>query len=343
MSAEGEVSIVVPTYRRPDALRETLHGLLALDFPAGRYEVIVVDDGSGDETADVVAECRRSNIPELTYLPQPSRGAAAARNVGAAAAGGKLLLFCDDDMLLAPSHLALVMQTRELHGDCAVNGVRWFTPEIETALAQTPFGRFRLDLEREFWRTEGVALDATCTQVPSLSACDLAVAADVFTALGGFDEDVPYAGAEDQDFSYRAARAGCRLIRNAAIRSLHNDQLVSLERFCAREERSAATIGVLAVKHPADFGCTDLVVKNGPIRASDGARLISKKLVKGALSRRFLLAPLHVTARALERLRAPDAALRRLYNALLALHIFRGVRAGLQRGRPRPVAPCDCD
>ena len=49
------VSIVVPTYKRPDALRETLESLAKLEYPADRFEVIVVDDGSEDETSQVCA------------------------------------------------------------------------------------------------------------------------------------------------------------------------------------------------------------------------------------------------------------------------------------------------
>jgi len=77
MSSNGRaapfVSIVVPTRNRARLLRDCIVSLMQQDLPADRYEIIVVDDGSTDETPDVVREIRRrTNRPDIRYVrPEP--------------------------------------------------------------------------------------------------------------------------------------------------------------------------------------------------------------------------------------------------------------------------------
>src|SRR5688500_16831171 len=89
------VSMVIPTFRRPEALRATLESVMAIDYPADAYEVIVVDDGSGDRTPEVVRSFERP-APRVRCVEQPNSGVARARNQGAALATGELLIFLDD-------------------------------------------------------------------------------------------------------------------------------------------------------------------------------------------------------------------------------------------------------
>ncbi len=116
------VSFVVPTHRRPEALRSTLEApCCSLTIRTADYEVVVVDDGSGDDTRDVVGGRRRPE-PARAYTEQPNCGVATARNRGAAAAEGELLIFLDDDMLVKPDHINVHLATRDPYGDCLVNG-----------------------------------------------------------------------------------------------------------------------------------------------------------------------------------------------------------------------------
>ncbi|MEU5278088.1 glycosyltransferase family 2 protein [Streptomyces asoensis] len=96
------VSVVVPTRDKADSLRLTL-ACLARQVCPEPHEIVVVDDGCTDDTADVVASAA-ARLP-LRTVPGPRAGRAAARNAGAAAARGSLLLFLDDDILLPPSAL----------------------------------------------------------------------------------------------------------------------------------------------------------------------------------------------------------------------------------------------
>jgi GT2 family glycosyltransferase len=319
-------SIIVPTFRRPDALRETLIALLALDYPARRYEVIVVDDGADAGTAGLLNRLGDHDI-NVRLESQRQRGAAAARNHGARVATGELLLFCDDDIVVRDDHLRRHCETRRGHGDSLVNG-RWeFSPDTLAALLRTPFGRFRLELERRFQQeATGQPLDDGKLKVALVGSWNLALRRELFWNLGGFDEAFPVAGAEDQDLSLRARAAGCDLLLDPAIVCLHNDNRVDLRLYCAREERNARTMPILAQKYPREFGDAPYVRENRPISSGDPARLVAKKVLKRLLADRRVLTLLHRVTDLVETTGPPERVLHRLYTGLLGLHLFRGFR-----------------
>jgi GT2 family glycosyltransferase len=327
--SDPSFSIVVPTFRRPDALRETLSALLALDYDADRYEIIVVDDDGDDGSAERVLASFDEPLVPLRIERQRRLGAAHARNRGAGLASGEFVLFCDDDMVVSRSDLRSRVHAFERHGDVAV-AARWeFSPAAAGALRATPFGRYRIDLERQFQdgaAGEPLPDDPQSLRMELVGAATLCLARERFLGIGGFDETFPLAGAEDQDFSMRARAAGMTLLLDTRICSLHNDDNFTLEGYCAREHRSAQTVAILARKYPAEFAGTAYVRENRPISADDPARLVAKKLVKQALSRDQALASLGRAVALLERAHLPDRALRRLYRGLLGLHLFRGFR-----------------
>jgi glycosyltransferase involved in cell wall biosynthesis len=94
-------SIVIPTYNRANFIADTLRSVLAQTFAA--LEILVVDDGSKDNTADVVA---RFSDARLRYLVKENGERGAARNYGFARAKGEYVLFLDSDDLFHPTHLA---------------------------------------------------------------------------------------------------------------------------------------------------------------------------------------------------------------------------------------------
>jgi len=329
VSSSATVSVVIPTYRRPDALRATLSALAAAEHPASALEVIVVDDDGSGDAAKVIAALDTGSL-RVRCLDGSRGGAAAARNRGAASGEGDLLIFCDDDVIVQPDHVERHVAAREAVGDPLVNGV-WTLPERTLAsFRSTPFGRFRLDLQRAFEaEADGRALGDQRYETPLVSARNLAIRRELFWGLGGFDDAFPWAGAEDQDLSLRARKAGCPLVRDHGIRVLHNEQILTLDQFCTREERSAQTAVVLARKFPAEAGDRPLFAENTRVSRSDGFRVAAKKASKWMLARRIPLSVLHRVTRAAERLRAPEAVVRGLYRRVVGLHIFRGVRSEL--------------
>lgn len=103
MADRPRVSAIIPTYNRADLLGQTLQSLLAQTVPPD--EIIVVDDGSEDETPQLVAQFS----PRVRYIRIANSGAPVARNAGAARATGDWLWFCDSDDLWRPTYLARAM------------------------------------------------------------------------------------------------------------------------------------------------------------------------------------------------------------------------------------------
>ena len=102
------VSVVVPTYRRPEMLERCLKALLAQRFPADAFEIVVADDGPDEATRRTVRELalRTGGAPEIRYVPVTgSQGPAGARNRGWEAADSPVIAFTDDDTLPQPGWL----------------------------------------------------------------------------------------------------------------------------------------------------------------------------------------------------------------------------------------------
>jgi GT2 family glycosyltransferase len=259
---------------------------------------------------------------------QPNAGVATARNHGARLASGDLLVFCDDDVLVEPDHLTRHLETQRRFSRSLVNGVSQFAPVVLANLRSTSFGRYRIELEGRFEaEADGRPLADGCVETGVVSGRNLALRRDLFWELGGFDEEYPYAGAEDHDLSLRARRAGCLLLRDHGIAVLNNESTITFESFCTREERSAETAVLLARKIPEHASQRPIVVRNAAIESGDPVAVIAVKLAKSVLSRSIPLRAQHGLISSLERRRASDRTLWRWYRHVVGLHIFRGVRA----------------
>lgn len=108
-SAAPLVSVIIPTYNRADLVKQSVDSVLRQTV--SDYEVIVIDDGSTDDTRQVL----ESVTPPVRYLFQENRGFAAARNRGIAESRGEYLAFLDSDDLFEPRFLEAVLATFETH------------------------------------------------------------------------------------------------------------------------------------------------------------------------------------------------------------------------------------
>lgn len=327
------VSVVVPTYHRPDALRKTLEALTEVDYPADSLEIVVVDDGADDTSRAVVQEFE-AEAPPVTYISQDHAGVAAARNRGAAAASGELLIFLDDDMIVGKDHIRRHVEDQARFGDAMVNGHWGFAPALAAELESSPFGRFRIELEE--WVQDGIEkqeISADLLRPAGVTACNLGIRSETFERLGGFDETFPYAGCEDQDLSLRADGAGVPFVYDRAIDLLHDDRRLSLREFGERQRRGATTHVFLAARHAAVREQSDMLRENGPLRRGEPIKVSAKKIVKHMLARPAGFALLGLLARVLETVAPGSRALRRLYWSTLGVYIYAGIRDGLRSDR----------
>lgn len=189
------ISVIVPTYDRPWPLAACLRALIAQDYPAERYEVIIVDDGSPTSPAALIAEL--GDRVAVRLISQTRRGPAAARNAGAAAARGQILAFTDDDCRPHTGWLRalrgrLAAAPNALVGGRTINAL----PENRYAEASQLLVGFIYDYFNRPGRPH------------FFTSNNIAMPRERFLAVGGFDASYPRAAAEDRDFCDRWQLAG---------------------------------------------------------------------------------------------------------------------------------------
>jgi len=204
-----QVSVIIPTYNRAGCLREAVDSVLAQEFRG--FELIVVDDGSTDETPQLLREYGSS----IRMLRQENRGVSAARNAGIAASRGELIAFLDSDDAWLPGKLA--------------RQVEFFRQNPEILICQTEElwvknGR-RVNPGQRHRKRGGMIFE------PSLALCLVSPSAvmlrrELFEQVGLFDERLP--ACEDYDLWLRVScRFPVGLIETPLIikRGGHADQL----------------------------------------------------------------------------------------------------------------------
>lgn len=192
-------SIIVPTYARPKQLAACFESLARLDYPRERFEVIVVDDGSGTSPETVVAFFR--DRLDITLLTQPHAGPASARNTSAAKAKGELLAFTDDDCTPAPDWLQALAARFATAPDHVIGG------QTLNALPNNPYSTAsQLLIDYLYAYYNGIT-----SQARFLTSNNLALPTDRFHAIGGFDTTFTRAGAEDREFCDRWLHCGYRM------------------------------------------------------------------------------------------------------------------------------------
>src|SRR5688500_8613860 len=183
-----DVSIIVPTCGRPTQLRACLDGIARLDQCAHRVEVIVVHDGDPGEPS-ALGESVRDGVP-LRRVTQPHRGPGAARNAGAAVARGRWLAFIDDDCIPSAAWISTLVRTLEAHPDRLLGG------PVVNGLPDDPFATSTQLIAT--YVTEYYAERRGSHRF--FTTNNLALSADRFRELGGFDTAIPSATAEDKEF-----------------------------------------------------------------------------------------------------------------------------------------------
>jgi len=190
----GLISVVVPAYNAREAIAECLEALLHQTVPRDRYEVIVVDDGSSDGTAEVVRPYG------VKLLQQANQGPAAARNLGVAHAQGEIILFTDADC--APHADWIEQLTRPLLDDEIVGSKGVYRTRQRGLLPRF----IQLEYEEKYERL------GKRRYIDFVDAYSAGYRRDVFLAAGGFDEVFPVPSAEDVELSFRLASQGYRLV-----------------------------------------------------------------------------------------------------------------------------------
>ncbi|MEZ2352448.1 glycosyltransferase family 2 protein [Caballeronia sp. RCC_10] len=200
--AAFDVSVVVPTYQRPDMLERCLRAIIAQDYDKTRYEIIVCDDGPDDATRSRVAslarECEQG--PRIRYVPvTATQGPAGARNAGWRASGAAWIAFTDDDTIPDPQWLASGVAELRAGAD-AVSG-----------RIVVPLGPRPTDYEQ----------DAAGLAHTEFATANTFVTRSALKRVGGFDARFTSAWREDSDLQFKLMRTGADIVRSEHAIVLH--------------------------------------------------------------------------------------------------------------------------
>jgi len=222
--AQFKISVVIATYNRSDTIPITLEHLATQSLSASEFEVVVVDDGSTDDTGQSIRRLQAGLPYELVYLRHANRGISYTQNRGIRAARAPIICLIADDIHFAPhalqAHLEDHQQNPEPHA--AILGKVVQSPKLTQSVflrIWDPF-RFReLENQREL-------------SFKYFFACNISFKKKFVLENGMFDETLVEQGAyahEDIELGYRLCKKGLRILYNKNALAYHH-HAVTFER-----------------------------------------------------------------------------------------------------------------
>ena len=187
-----KATIQLCTYNRAALLARVLDACADQTVEDDAYEIVIVDDGSTDETRDVIEEARRRATCALTVIRQRNAGLARARNAGIARAAGERIIFIDDDVLPLPNFVEAHLRGGARHPGAIVRGGAIEVSDID-------------DLPPPVWAITNYSGNYFWTT-------NVSVPLATIRAIGGFDESFSEYGWEDIDVGLRLRAAGVRAV-----------------------------------------------------------------------------------------------------------------------------------
>lgn len=230
------VSIIIPTYNRKHFITDAIDSCLAQSYP--NCEVIVVDDGSTDDTEVFL---RNQYGGQIRYIYQENQGPAIARNTGISAAKGEYVHFCDADDQLLPHKIKTCVDYVLAHPDIVVvhTYYQFVAQDGKTPVETTPFPQFGDDLFCTLLRLTGNHILISSTMIRKSALDD----------VGVFAHDPEYRSAEDWDLFLRlsAKYKFHGINEKLVLRRMHGDML--------SDDRYYGALGRLkTIQNARDYG-----------------------------------------------------------------------------------------
>jgi glycosyltransferase involved in cell wall biosynthesis len=209
------ISVIIPTYQRGSLIGETIESVLAQTLPAN--EVIVVDDGSTDDTEQV---CSRFG-DGIKYKRIKNSGVQIARNTGVSLSSSPWLAFCDSDDLWQPDHLERIAKLVEScpQVSCAFGNFMFFGDNVDglwktrSMFEMAPHGFWEID-KRQVADEAWIFVDSLAPNI--LDARDFepfwpsafSISREYFDRVGGYDPNMFDIPSEDFEFTFRCLTGG---------------------------------------------------------------------------------------------------------------------------------------
>lgn len=315
-----EASVIIPTFNRKESLQRTLDSLRHQAMSSSDFEVIVVDDGSTDDTHTI----QQLTFPfRLSYVYQTNAGDAAARNTGAQISQARWLVFLDDDVIVDSDYLYQLIKLQGHSNRQIVCGTA-FTLFSETAgvLAQ-------------FHRTEQCEVSTEqFISFADVASNNMCISRTGYFQVGGM-QALDFPGSNiwcDVEFNYRAYLQGWQFKRTSKAICFHDDYVLQDRRAASkRAQESAYRAAWLFEKHPNLIEYIPMFFDKRPISWGDDQfavvlRKVARRLVSGGPAMRSL----ETMACHLENRNPGLSSLAVLYRWIIGGYIYRGYRQGLK-------------
>jgi glycosyltransferase involved in cell wall biosynthesis len=225
-------SVIIPAYNAENTIDACLNALEKQTITFERIEIIVVDDNSTDATV-----CKVKQHKDIKLLSQEHKGPAAARNLGADRARGKILIFTDADCVPSSNWAEQMIKPFQ---DSEVVGVKG----VYLSQQKSFIARFvQLEYEDKY---DQMACE---TRIDFIDTYSAAYCRNIFLKEGGFDTTFPTACVEDQEFSFRLAAKGYKMVfaRDAQVYHIHAN---TLEKYWRKKFKIGYWKVYLHKKHP---------------------------------------------------------------------------------------------
>ncbi len=226
-------TIQLCTYNRSALLERVLDACFEQTVADGTYEVVLVNDGSTDATAEVIARARSRATCPFDVVEQPNAGLATARNAGVVKARGERIIFIDDDVLVLPNFVEEHLRSHARHPTFIVRGGAIDVESFDDL--PVPAWAIRNYSANYFWTT------------------NVSVPATALRAVGGFNEGFSEYGWEDIDVGLRLRSVGVRATFNPRALVYHykpRPRSGGVERMVRQARAQARTAVQLADLHP---------------------------------------------------------------------------------------------
>jgi len=226
-------TIQLCTYNRAALLERVLDGCFEQTADPGEYEVVLVNDGSRDATAEVIARARTRATCRFEVIEQANSGLAKGRNAGIARASGERIIFIDDDVLPLPNFVEEHLRSHARAPKAVVRG---------GAINVASFD----DLPPPVWSIKDYSANFFWTT-------NVSVPLATIRAIGGFNESFSEYGWEDIDVGLRLRFGGVRAVFNPKALVYHykpRPRSGNVEKMIAQARAQARTAVQLAAIHP---------------------------------------------------------------------------------------------
>ena len=191
------VSVIIATYNRSNLLEKCLLSILDQTYPHDLFEVIVVDDGSNDDTREIVQNLIKTvEYPKIHYLYQQNSGPGAARNMGINNSKGEIIAFADDDVTVDKNWIK--------------NALPYFSDDNIAGVEGTTYVENRKD----------IVLFPQNTKRKYLT-CNIFYMRSILIEIGGFDSRFYMAFREDSDIAFSVIEMGYNIISAENVVAIH--------------------------------------------------------------------------------------------------------------------------